>query len=526
MNSNNLEYLTTVKKEYQEQLVSILSKQVYLGIKQLYNDVKKQCMKTRDRNVMAKFQEQMSLVPQWGTDLISRETQRITQKSQCEYLQDLIAAVFLSNTKILSATSKKRQIDVDVPSLSIFVHGVYKEVARSLYSNPELIRDYDLDKWEQQRNYRECKVLIDNAIETTIRKHLPFKNILTNYLEFSINDQQVETKSPEKKTRKSRRRVYESDDEESLESYASWDSESFTATDEEEEEQVNKSTKTKVEEIIVDDEDDSESIVIENKEDVVEADVVEEDIVEEDVVEEDVVEEDIVEEDIVEEDNIDNNSDDNIIEEEINVDDSDDSDEEDEIVIEEDIIKIPEETVIEKENIILEEEDNITDEKTIIEEEIIEKVPVIKEEEVIEEIPVIEEEEIEETPVIMEVPLVEEEVIEEIPVIEEKIIEEESELQNIIDKSEETENIEEVVINSDINEQSSTQDIELYDSANDENIKEEIRKIPISSNARRNLGLVKNLEKESKKPKKPKTPKKPETMNALFFPDLEDDDDF
>ena len=180
MNSNNLEYLTTVKKEYQEQLVSILSKQVYLGIKQLYNDVKKQCVKIRDRNVMAKFQEQMSLVPQWGTDLISRETQRITQKSQCEYLQDLIAAVFLSNTKILSATSKKRQIDVDVPSLSIFVHGVYKEVARSLYSNPELIRDYDLDKWEQQRNYRECKVLIDNAIETTIRKHLPFKNILTN----------------------------------------------------------------------------------------------------------------------------------------------------------------------------------------------------------------------------------------------------------------------------------------------------------------------------------------------------------
>ncbi len=126
----------------------------------------------------------------------------------------------------------------------------------------------------------------------------------------------------------------------------------------------------------------------------------------------------------------------------------------------------------------------------------------------------------------MEVPLVEEEEIEEIPVIEEKMIEEESELQNIIDQSEEIENIEEVVINSDINEKSSTQDIELYDSANDENIKEEIRKIPISSNARRNLGLVKNLEKESKKPKKPKTPKKPQTMNALFFPDLEDDDDF
>ena len=478
MNSNNLEYLTTVKKEYQEQLVSILSKQVYLGIKQLYNDVKKQCIKTRDRNVMAKFQEQMSLVPQWGTDLINRETQRITQKSQCEYLQDLIAAVFLSNTKILSATSKKRQIDVDVPSLSIFVHGVYKEVARSLYSNPELIRDYDLDKWEQQRNYRECKVLIDNAIETTIRKHLPFKNILTNYLEFSINDQ-VEKLSPEKKRRSRRQRVYESDDEESLESYASWDSESFTDSDNEEEEKVNKSTKKIVEEIIVDDEDDSENIVVEN----------EEDVDKEDVVEEDVVEEDIVEEDIVEEDN----NDVQIIKEEINV---DESDEEDEIVIEEDIIKIPEKSVIEKENIILEEEDNITNEEPIIEEE----------------------------------PVIEEEFIEEVQVIEEGVIEEKEEnikedilIEEMIDQ---TEDIEEVVINDDINKNTSTQDIELYDSANDENIKEEIRKIPISSNARRNLGLVKNLEKESKKSKKTKTPKKPQTMNALFFPDLEDDDDF
>ena len=484
MNSNNLEYLTTVKKEYQEQLVSILSKQIYTGIKQLYNDVKKQCMKTRDRNIMAKFQEQMSLVSQWSNDLVGRETQRIIQKSQCEYLPDLIAAVFLSNTKILSATSKKKQIDVDVPTLSIFVHGIYKEVARSLYSNPELIRDYDLDKWEQQRNYRECKVLIDKAIEETIRKHLPFKNILSNYLEFSINDVEEEPIKSKNSKYGGRRKVYQSDDEESLESYASWDSDSFTETDIEDEIIQQNNNKTNIEEIIVDDN---------------EKDIVEKDIVEEGIVEEDIVEEDIVEEDIVEEDDKENSDDDEvIIEEEIIgdniIEENIQKDEEEIIENEEEVIENEEEVIIEKENLILDEDDIVEEEieiDNIIEEE-------IKEENI--EIPVIEEE-------------IEEENI-EIPIIEENIEE------NI------EEEIEEVLITDDFNQ---TTDIMLYDTANNEKIQEEIRKIPISNNARRNLGLVKNLDnklKKSKKTQKKEIKKKSKTMKALFFPDLESDDEF
>ena len=37
---NNIEYLTTIKKEYQEQLNNILTPHIYSGIKQLYKDVK------------------------------------------------------------------------------------------------------------------------------------------------------------------------------------------------------------------------------------------------------------------------------------------------------------------------------------------------------------------------------------------------------------------------------------------------------------------------------------------------------
>ena len=177
---------------------------------------------------MAKFQQQMKLVPQWNIDVINRESQRIVSKSQCEYLQDLIAAVFLSNTKILSATSTEKQIDVNVPTLPNFIHFIYKEVARSLYSHPDLIRDYDIDKWEQTQNYRETIKIIKSSINDTVRKNLPFRNILTNYLDFSINPPKIKSKK--------KKRYEPETDSESDNSYESWETESFTDSDIEENE--------------------------------------------------------------------------------------------------------------------------------------------------------------------------------------------------------------------------------------------------------------------------------------------------
>jgi len=256
---NNIEYLTTIKKEYQEQLNNIITPHIYQGIKQLYKDVKEQCKKIGDRNIMAKFQQQMKLVPQWNIDVINRESQRIVSKSQCEYLQDLIAAVFLSNTKILSATSTEKQIDVNVPTLPNFIHFIYKEVARSLYSHPDLIRDYDIDKWEQTRNYRETINIIQLSINDTVRKNLPFRNILSNYLDFSINPPKTKSKSKKKK------RYEPETDSESDNSYESWETESFTDSDVEEnemEENENEEQKIIKEEIVVsadeEDEDDDE----------------------------------------------------------------------------------------------------------------------------------------------------------------------------------------------------------------------------------------------------------------------------
>ena len=500
---NNIEYLTTIKKEYQEQLNNILTPHIYSGIKQLYKDVKDSCKKRREKNIMSQFQQQMKYIPQWNIDMINREAQRIIQKSQCEYLQDLVAAVFLSNTKILSATSTEKNIDVNVPTVPNFIHSIYQEVARSLYSHPDLIRDYDIDRWEETQNYREVINIITSAIDDTIRKHLPFKNILTNYLDFSINQQKQLSKS-------SKKSKYNLDDEESEASYESWDTESFTETEDEMEELPESEIKnvTKVEEIIVDDEEsvveveeniideeekeiivdseeqndtiEVEDIIIEDKEkDVVEEQepVVEEPVVEEQVVEEPVVEEPVVEEPVVEEREEDDDEKTEIIDmdeiqmgtEIINIDDSDNekSNEVEEIFINENGIKENEKIIINEDDIIINDDppvDNIKQDSTSSEE----------------------------------------------------FNNEAKNRENVFSDIEKEVMLYDGIVNNSITEDKKVEKfIESEHEIEDNNIK----KVPISSNSRRNLRLVKPLEKKvTKKSQKQKIDKP-----FLFFEDAPDD---
>ena len=145
---------------------------------------------------------------------------------------------------------------------------------------------------------------------------------------------------------------------------------------------------------------------------------------------------------------------------------------------------------------IVEEEKEVVEE-LIVDDDIVEEVII---EEVIEGEDVVEEDDEDDEVV---------EVVEDIVIIEEE--------PQIVEN-----NITEIIVDND-NIQDNLTDIVLYDSANDKEYEEEVKKIPISTNSRRNLGLVTNIKNLSKNSKKEK---KPQDFKALFFPDLDDDDDF
>ena len=182
---DNLSVLVDAKTEYTKQLTTILVPFIYDGIKSIYDETLEYCRLNDDKSILMRFQEKLSLIPKWNQDLLSEECIRIMDGSGCDWLDELVTAVFLSHTKILTAIKKNnkkpKKINLKIPKIDHFIHKCYIECAREFWRNPYLYSD-KCAQYEYQRNVRESQKIISRTIEETIRKLLPVKNILKEYL--------------------------------------------------------------------------------------------------------------------------------------------------------------------------------------------------------------------------------------------------------------------------------------------------------------------------------------------------------
>ena len=73
--------------------------------------------------------------------IIESETERIIKVTDCDWLDDLITAVFISHTKILTSigsNTSNTNIDLVIPKTIHFIHKCYINIAREMES-PVLI---------------------------------------------------------------------------------------------------------------------------------------------------------------------------------------------------------------------------------------------------------------------------------------------------------------------------------------------------------------------------------------------------
>ena len=176
--------LVDAKIEYTKQLTNILVPYIFEGLKSIYETSKGVCKLNNDSNVLMRFQEQLSQIPKWNQEIIDDEYNRIIENSGCDWLDELVTAVFLSHTKILTSiksSKKKNKINLKIPKIDHFIHKCYIESAREIWKNPYLFSD-DYKQCDYQRNLRDCNHIINESIQETIRKLLPVKNILKEYL--------------------------------------------------------------------------------------------------------------------------------------------------------------------------------------------------------------------------------------------------------------------------------------------------------------------------------------------------------
>lgn len=173
-------YLLEVKRDYTKQLCNLLVPVMYEGILSLYTSAKN----ARKDVPMKMFQLVLSKVPEWNQHTITTEYNRIITKTNCEWINELITAVFISHAKILSSIKTKKKtktLNLKIPNGDYFIHKAYIECARQFWKNPYLLYD-EVNSIEYQRNLRDSEQIIEQCIEETIRKLLPIRNILQQYI--------------------------------------------------------------------------------------------------------------------------------------------------------------------------------------------------------------------------------------------------------------------------------------------------------------------------------------------------------
>ena len=180
--------LIEAKNEYTKQLTKMLAPCIFEGLESVYEYVEKDTK--MNNQYLKEFQKHLSDIPKWTKDMIKKEYDRIISKIDCDWMEDLITAVFVSHTKVLTVikmTDKSNSIDLKVPTGYHFLHKCYIESARQIWKRPYLF-DHKLNNLEKQRNLNEAENIIVYSIEETVRNLLPVRTILKEYLGKNYED--------------------------------------------------------------------------------------------------------------------------------------------------------------------------------------------------------------------------------------------------------------------------------------------------------------------------------------------------
>tara|TARA_Y100001970_G_C14241847_1_gene865424 strand:- start:495 stop:1703 length:1209 start_codon:yes stop_codon:yes gene_type:complete len=195
MDDYNTDLLAEAKNEYMSRLITILCPLIIEGVKSIFKEAFKLCIENNEKSkYLMTFQNFLSRVIRWNTTIIKEETDRIIKTSGCNYLEDLLTCVHITQLKILTSirvSTKQKKIDIDIPKLSDFIHKVYILFSRKLYTNIYLF-EKDIAPLTHQKNMRECEILCKEAILESIRDSMPIEQILRSYIDETTDEEIIE----------------------------------------------------------------------------------------------------------------------------------------------------------------------------------------------------------------------------------------------------------------------------------------------------------------------------------------------
>ena len=179
---DNLNILVEAKKEYLGQMCLIMCPPMIEVFQDMYNE---SVSLSKGRKVLIMFQKLLKEVPNWSNAMSKNHSDNITNR--CAWFSDLLAAVFVACTKILSAVRLKadnKKISLKLPTEEVFIQTCYNNIAKDIYKDPYVFSE------EQSEYFRDEKLTtrFTLCIENTVKELIPVQQILQTYMSQETRD--------------------------------------------------------------------------------------------------------------------------------------------------------------------------------------------------------------------------------------------------------------------------------------------------------------------------------------------------
>tara|TARA_B110000902_G_scaffold258651_1_gene328728 strand:- start:817 stop:1662 length:846 start_codon:yes stop_codon:yes gene_type:complete len=174
--------MVEAKKEYMGQLCLIMIPVMIEVFQDMYDEATKI---SKGRKTLIMFQKLLKEVPNWSNQMSAQHTSNIADR--CAWFNDLLAAVFVACTKILSAVRLKadnKKISLKLPTNEVFIQSCYNNIAKDLYRDPYIFHEEQSEYMrDDQLTKRFC-----TSIESTVKELIPVQQILQTYMSQDTRD--------------------------------------------------------------------------------------------------------------------------------------------------------------------------------------------------------------------------------------------------------------------------------------------------------------------------------------------------
>jgi hypothetical protein len=194
MDDYSMSSLNDSKNEWCSRLLNILTPSIIVEINKIFKEACRECEENEEEDkYLMTFQVFLSGIPKWSKITVEEARKKIAEK--CKYLEEMITCVHLIQLKALTCVrvcQKQKKVDIDIPSVDDFIHKVFSNVARRLYTNIYLF-EKNIAPLQIQKHNRELELIIKECILNTVRETMPIEAILRAYMD-ETEDHSVDVK--------------------------------------------------------------------------------------------------------------------------------------------------------------------------------------------------------------------------------------------------------------------------------------------------------------------------------------------